>query len=76
MMAGSKYSDPKYSGPKYSDPMHSGMYQGVMNDFKLRWFDDSAPSRKQDCPEARLPEARLPPADRQFSIEIRQRQRP
>jgi hypothetical protein len=61
MMAGSKYSD-----PKYSDPMHSGMYQGVMNDFKLRWFDDSA----------RLREARLLPADRRFSIEIGQRQRP
>jgi hypothetical protein len=42
-----------------------------MNDFKLRWFDDSAPSQKQDCPEARLP-----PADRRFSVEIRQRQRP
>jgi hypothetical protein len=52
--------------PKYSDPMFPCMYQGVMNDFMLQWFDDSAPSR----------EARLLPADRRFSIEIGQRQRP
>jgi hypothetical protein len=42
------------------------MYQGVMNDFKLHWFDDCAASR----------EAGLLPADRRFSIEIGQRQRP
>jgi hypothetical protein len=66
MMADPKYSGPEYSDPKYSDLLHSGMYQGVMNDFKLRWFDDAAP----------FPEAGLPPADRRFSIEIRQRQRP